>query len=219
MAEAALASAFGFSDVDTFRASRDPGDAGRGTTIDDAPGPVHVPGQSDSSGAMDEWEEEMLSRESAADEDVEAYVAVRLQQQAEVWPSHLQPPVSAAEVIDPDSPWSPLACGVEIRECAEDPSKGMGAFATRRICAGSVVGVYWGERLTMREHALRHGWRTGTHGPQPSRADRRALAARTSRLQALKNGAPMRGARSRIARLEPLRDPGSLIAAAHSHLV
>ena len=89
MAEAALASAFGFSDVDTFRASRDPSDAGRGTTIDDAPGPVHVPGQSDSSGAMDEWEEEMLSRESAADEDVEAYVAVRLQQQAEVWPSHL----------------------------------------------------------------------------------------------------------------------------------
>ena len=54
--------------------------------------------------------------------------------------------------------------------------------------------VYYGERLTMREHALRHGWRSQRVVRSPTEADRRALVARQARLKGLASGAPMRGA-------------------------
>ena len=73
----------------------------------------------------------------------------------------IAPPQTSGEALDPDGPWGATARGVEIRPCEDVPEKGMGAFATRSIPSGELVGVYWGERLTMREHALRHGWRTG----------------------------------------------------------
>ena len=68
------------------------------------------------------------------------------------------------------------ARGMEIRLC-DDVRKGMGAFATRRIAEGSVIGIYWGERLTARAHALRHGWRLDQVVANPTKAELAALNA------------------------------------------
>ena len=69
------------------------------------------------------------------------------------WPAA---PTTAAEALDPHGPWSASACGVEIRAC-RDKSKGKGVFATRKIPAHALVGVYWGEQLTQRQLDVRHG--------------------------------------------------------------
>jgi len=206
-AEDVLADAFGFANVDTYReassrkAASCAGESAHGSRATGfatpelsrpMPPPLAPLATEGTLERLDEWEEEMLSREAdAVDEDVLAFVHLRLEQQAEPWPAHLAAPASTAEVVDPDGRWSATACGVEIRLCTDEPTKGMGAYATRPLRAGTVVGVYWGERLTMREHALRHGWRSGVAVEAPSRADKRALAARTSRLGALSVGAPM----------------------------
>ena len=150
--------------------------------------PAHAPE------VCDEWEDEMLLREaSEADDDVIDFVDARLRASADAWPAELVRPVSVAEAVDQNGRWGSRACGVEVRLCTREPAKGLGAFATRPLAAGAVVGVYAGERLTMREHALRHGWKTGNTVATPSRADKRALAARIARLAALTSGAPMGG--------------------------
>ena len=131
------------------------------------------------------------------DDEVAEFVAVRLRGQADPWPDDAQTaaaPETDAEVLDPSGLWSPDSCGVEIRACSDDADKGLGAFATRPMAQGRVVGVYWGERLTQREHAVRHGWRSGTTIADLTPADRKALAERRARLAALTFGAPIHGA-------------------------
>lgn len=69
----------------------------------------------------------------------------------------------------------------------------MGAFATRPITKGAVVGIYWGEMLTQRAQALRHGWRTGLTTSKPTRTEKRAAAARLDRLASLGEKGPVMG--------------------------
>ena len=186
-AEDMLASAFGFADMQAFRPPEPPPSSrAKPPTAPPRPPPPRP----------EEDEEEEL------DEDVLAFLLPRMEKAADEWPaeSGLTPPLTAEEVLDPDGPWGVAARGVEIRLCA-DAEKGMGAFATRPIASGELVGVYWGERLTMREHALRHGWRTGKNLfiDKLTKADKRVLAAREERLGALApgaGGAPIRGARN-----------------------
>ena len=71
--------------------------------------------------------------------------------------------------------------------------KGMGAFATRKLIAGGVLGVYFGELLTMRQHVLRHGWRsTRLRTNQPKQNSRKCVSE--SRDAALTSGQPSGGA-------------------------
>lgn len=131
------------------------------------------------------------------DDDVAAFVNVRLRDNAEPWPPDGPPPPrSPEEALDAAGRWGMVACGAEVRLCADDASKGLGGFATRRIAEGTVVGVYWGELLTQREYALRHGWRTGWAITDATRAEKAAQAEREARLAALKAGAPIHGARN-----------------------
>ena len=121
---------------------------------------------------------------------------------ADPWPEcehrpqpDLSEPSDRCRVMDCGGEWGLEACGVEVRECVDAPSKGRGAFATRRIERGHVVGVYAGELLEQREHALRHAERGPLFLP-PDEAEEAALEARRSRLEALAaaEGAPMGGA-------------------------
>ena len=126
------------------------------------------------------------------DDEVANFVLVRLIAQADAWHAP-PPPETDEEVLDPSSRWSASSCGVQIRSCNDSVDKGLGAFATRHIAKGSVVGVYWGERLTQREHAVRHGWRSGTTIADLTHAERKALVERRTRLAALTFGAPVHG--------------------------
>ena len=54
----------------------------------------------------------------------------------------------------------PAALGLEVRQCA-DSAKGRGIFATRRLRAGELVGVYFGVRLSFESYWLRYGARGG----------------------------------------------------------
>ena len=74
----------------------------------------------------------------------------------ERWPVCEPPPPRSAYEAGNGS-WSAAARGVEIQDCVDDPQKGKGVFAIRKIHTCSVIGVYWGEHLTSREFSLRHG--------------------------------------------------------------
>jgi hypothetical protein len=115
---------------------------------------------------------------------------------ADTWPEDAPgpPPSSSAEALDPIGVWGMEARGVEVRACA-DAAKGMGCFATRDVAAGAFVGLYWGEALTKREYALRHGWKNGEYATQITAAEATRQAERRERLAALttEQGAPMGG--------------------------
>ena len=114
----------------------------------------------------------------------------------ESWPvGELSPPKSASEALSSDGPWSSAARGAEIRECVDDPNKGLGAFAVRDIPMNSVIGVYWGEKLTLREFNLRHGWSESSGGERvvATPAELEALAERGRRLGSVGMGAPIDG--------------------------
>ena len=90
------------------------------------------------------------------DADVVEFIDMRLRASADTWPTHLEPaPVTTESVLDSNGRFGPEARGIEVRMC-DDERKGLGAFATRNIPAQAVAGVYWGEQLTARQHALRH---------------------------------------------------------------
>lgn len=135
-------------------------------------------------------------------EVIEAWLASA----ADPWPEpERPPPTDYATAIAPKGPWGPTACGIEVRACPGNPAKGRGAYATRPIEAGRVVGIYWGERLTQRAHALRHEPLPEGASPEvlararPTPAEAAALDARRRRLSSLKpkQGAPMGGADNR----------------------
>ena len=152
------------------------------------------------------WEEgaaivEAAARKSASkvqvaddDDEVAWFVNMRLREHADPWPEDAPlPPESDEEALDSAGRWSAEACGVEVRACADDEAKGLGAFALRPMASGDVVGVYWGEVLTQREQALRHGWRSGLAISDATREEKAALAARAKRLAELTHGAPVHG--------------------------
>ena len=119
-----------------------------------------------------------------------------------VWPygDSIGPlPVDSAAALAPDGPWGLAARGAEVRECPGD--KGMGAFAVRKLSAGDLVGLYWGEQLTLRECLLRSSGesviaqeRGGSRGGGiQALLDRASINERRTRLAALTHGAPMGG--------------------------
>ena len=127
-------------------------------------------------------------------DDDAAYVELKLMEAVEPWPEHHEPkPQHGSHMLDSDGPWGAAARGVEIRQCA-NVKKGMGAFATRKLIAGGVLGVYFGELLTMRQHVLRHGWRLYQVAHKPTKAEQQEMCERESRLAALTSGQPSGGA-------------------------
>ena len=111
------------------------------------------------------------------------------------WPEGAPaPPANAAEALDAEGRWGAAACGIEVMQCA-DVRKGNGAFATREIAEGSVVGVYWGEPLTQREYYCRHGWKSGMR-LQLSAEEVAAQAERRERLAAVQSLAAAGGAQN-----------------------
>ena len=117
------------------------------------------------------------------------------------WPADepRAPPRDSAEALDPDGPWGTKACGVTIKKC-KSRRKGHGAFATRAFRQGEVVGVYWGELITRRQFAIRHGWWGYGEWLDPetdlTTAERAAAERRSERLGALTWGAPVKGAKN-----------------------
>lgn len=144
-----------------------------------------------------------VEEESTDDpETVDAWLAMN----ASPWPEaeSRQPPRDVASALDADGPWGAPACGVEVRTCTDVPSKGRGAFAVREIAAGTVVGVYAGEQLTQREHAIRHDASRGAEKGGPKMLpvhrpltpeEREQLEERRQRIDRLtaERGAPMGG--------------------------
>ena len=95
-----------------------------------------------------------------------------------------------------DSHWdSEEACGIEIHQVEEQSCKGMGAFATRDIRAGEVVGIYKGEHLTVAAYKARHERQRAFGSCSRCRGDDDDLE-RTMRLSKLPQRAPMGGARN-----------------------
>lgn len=169
------------------------------------PAAAEVPVSASKQRERDAWLEGARKARSAAkawqyqvaeeDDEVTEFVNMKLQAQADAWPeSAPAAPRNDDEALDPNGPWGLHACGVAIRRCEDDDAKGLGAFATRTIRAGSVVGVYWGEVLTQRAHTVRHGWRSGTALADVTYAEQCALEERRARLAALGPRAPMHGA-------------------------
>ena len=107
------------------------------------------------------------------------------------------PPEFPDEAVSPDGPWGAAARGVEIRECPEE-GKGRGAYAVRTFQAGEFIGIYWGELLTQREFALRHGWKSWHMVEPESERERLELAERSGRLSVLtpETGLPIGGERN-----------------------
>ena len=102
-------------------------------------------------------------------------------------------------VLDPKGrEWGLAACGVRIDVCDDNPAKGRGAFATRVIEDGAVVGIYAGELIDQRTHALRHAVRGPLFLP-PNEEEEAMLAERKARLEAIgaDEGAPISGADNR----------------------
>ena len=100
------------------------------------------------------------------------------------------PPSCTSEALDPAGPWGALACGVEIKCCEDEEDKGMGAFATQPIHRGDVVGIYWGECLTLRQLAARHGssydwWLRDLRESDMAPLERVELEARKVRIEEL----------------------------------
>lgn len=114
---------------------------------------------------------------------------------ADEWPSNAPPqPHSAAEALDPAGVFGMAARGVEVRPCT-DTAKGRGVYALREFASGEFIGLYWGESLTQRAYAVRHGWRNGQIPTMLSDEERAGEDARRVRLAALtpELGAPMGG--------------------------
>ena len=135
----------------------------------------------------------VIRYEEELDQDAIEYIEQRLQSSADPWPTELEPPPTAEDVatmLDADGRFGAAARGVTIRSC-DDERKGMGAFATRQITAGQVVGMYWGEQLTAREHSLRHGWRLEQVVRNPTAGEKASLREREVRLAALTSGVPV----------------------------
>jgi len=125
-----------------------------------------------------------------------------------VWPfdASIGPlPEDVATALNPDGPWGQAARGVEVRDCS-DPARGMGVFARRRLLAGDLVGLYWGEKLTRREYISRHGGerdstgalinrsvdgRSGVRGSLSAIIERATAVERRERLDALTYGKPV----------------------------
>ena len=196
--EEALAGALGISGLDSFRGTTPSSNRQRCASADAPTSAAPAPSSALAASASERSHRTLCAAvatvEEEVDEEVLTYVDMRLRAAAHEWPTDVPPPDSAAEALDANGYWGAAARGAEIRLCEDDPAKGMGAFATRSIQAGEVVGVYWGEQLTQRQHALRHGWRTKIKAPMPTRAERQAAAERKDRLAALEAGAPIRGA-------------------------
>lgn len=176
-------------------------------------------------GTAEEDEDAMDEEEAMPEEVFEAWLAAS----ADRWPSPPAPPppASAAEALDPAGRWGARACGAEIRLCADAPAKGRGAYAARRFSAGELVGVYWGEPLTQRQWAVRHGWKYGEQPARLTEDELREQEEREARLLELEadeasligdGGAPMGGARNGgayvfsvlLAATEPERLPAGL---------
>ena len=132
--------------------------------------------------------------ETLEEEEDTAYIEMKLREAAEAWPAHESRP-DPDTVLDAAGPWGLHARGAEVRPC-ENVQKGFGAFATRPIAAGAVLGVYYGEKLTMRQHALRHGWRLHQDVQNATKQEQRELAKREQRLASLTFGQPWRGAKN-----------------------
>ena len=116
------------------------------------------------------------------------------------WPADAPaPPANAVEALDTHGRWGATACGVDIRACADVPAKGRGAYAARQLEAGALVGVYWGEPLTQRQWAVRHGWKSGERPVRLTDDEARELDARKRRLDALDADQGVRPAESRPA--------------------
>ena len=121
---------------------------------------------------------------------------------SDAWPADAPPPPTCtAEACDPSGNWGEDARGVVVRLCPE-AGKGRGAFASRPISRGAMVGVYWGELLSAREYEVRHhehpSWRgeasSGLSAPL-SDAEAAAQEERLARIAALEEWhAPMGGA-------------------------
>ena len=121
--------------------------------------------------------------DALGDEEDLASLEAWLSGSADAWPlTAPPPPASDAEALDPDGRWGARACGVEVRECADVPAKGRGAFAARRFARGELVGVYWGEGLTQRQWAVRHGWKYGEAPARLTEAEVEERARREARL-------------------------------------
>jgi hypothetical protein len=141
--------------------------------------------------------------EEALGEDEDEVLEAWLSRSADAWPPAAPPPpASDAEALDPDGRWGARACGVEVRECVDVPAKGRGAFAIRPFARGELVGVYWGEGLTQRQWAVRHGWKNGETPARLTDEERHEQAMREARLLELEAdeaallggpGAPMGG--------------------------
>jgi hypothetical protein len=124
------------------------------------------------------------------------------------WPT---PPKTAAEALDPHGRWGALKCGAEVCRC-EEHGKGMGAFATRPIASGALVGLYWGELLTRRMAHARHGWKFGVDVEEESpleEAQSEARHRRLAALAALPHGAPIGGSSNGGSYFFELGEPGS----------
>jgi len=138
-------------------------------------------------------------------------VAPGMKMEADVWPfgDSVGPlPANAIEALDANGPFGAAARGVEVRPCVDEPAKGKGVFARRRLVRGELVGLYWGEKLTRREYLARHGETRGVDGDILNRAvtgrsaargslaailDRATAVERRTRLDALSQGHPMSG--------------------------
>jgi len=117
-----------------------------------------------------------------------------LQRVSDAWPdANRPPPQNKEEAIDPAGPWGAAALGVDIRDCGDAASKGKGAFAARAVSAGSLMGIYFGEALTQRQWAVRHGWSVGKAPEQLTDEEAHAVEERRARLAALADEAPMGG--------------------------
>jgi hypothetical protein len=78
----------------------------------------------------------------------------RMRRAAYPWPRDVDPPPrSSDEALSAHGRWGQQACGVAVRQCEGAAAhKGRGAFTLRILPRGSVVGVYWGVRLTQVEY-------------------------------------------------------------------
>ena len=116
-----------------------------------------------------------------------------LRHAADAWPDA---DVAWPESLDPiGGQWSAESCGVAVRACEDQPQKGLGVFAVRRLVAGSVVGIYWGEALTPDAFRRRHNRYQGCLGAAVRRCCPRCHdPERHARLSSLGPGrAPMGG--------------------------
>ena len=79
------------------------------------------------------------------------------------WAYEERPPTPEEAKNPADPHWSAAARGVEIRNVSH--AVGDGAFATKEFPIGSLVGVYEGERLSMKDFSDKHKAKQGGEFP------------------------------------------------------